>query len=113
MRLRRAVLQRAHVARLHQGKPRGRRDRVPRPRAPLRRAARPRRGMSRARAGLEILAAALALGLLCDLLLRAVPWGLNLALCVAGLVAATTWLLRRRGLPVSGDGPWLALTALL
>ena len=42
----------------------------------------------RTRLGLEILGAGAALGIWCDVLLRAVPWGLNALLCTAGFVAA-------------------------
>src|SRR5207253_824697 len=48
-----------------------------------------------------------------DVLLRAVPWGLNALLCTTGLVTATAWLVRRHRVPVSSDAPWLAAAALL
>lgn len=65
------------------------------------------------RLGLLALAAAALLGLLGDLLLRALPWGLNAplwllaALIVAGLL---TWQAR---LPLLGGSRWLAIPALL
>ncbi len=68
---------------------------------------------SRTRLGLTILWLALALGVLGDQLLRAVPWGLNLTTCVVALVAAGAWVVRRHRIPVSTDAPWLALTVLL
>ena len=67
----------------------------------------------RTRFGLGIFGAALALGVTGDLLLRAMPWGLNVTLCAAALVAAGTALVRWRRIPVGPDAPWLALTILL
>lgn len=68
---------------------------------------------SRTRLGLTILCLALPLGVLGDQLLRAMPWGLNLTVCVIALVAAGTWVVRRHRIPVSADAPWLVLTVLL
>jgi len=65
------------------------------------------------RLGLQVLGASAALGIAGDGLLRAVPWGLNAFLCTAALVAATAVMVRRQRIPVSGDAPWLAVTALL
>ncbi len=67
----------------------------------------------RTRFGLAILGAALGLGAAGDLLLRAMPWGLNVTLCAVALVAAGTALVRWRRIPVGPDAPWLALTILL
>src|SRR3989475_6168313 len=67
----------------------------------------------RTRLGLEILGAGAALGVAGDVLLRAVPWGLNALLCTAGLVAAAAGLARRHRVAVSSDAPWLAAAALL
>jgi len=67
----------------------------------------------RTRLGLEILGAGAALGIWGDVLLRAVPWGLNALLCTAGLVTAAAWLVRRHRVAVSSDAPWLAAVALL
>jgi hypothetical protein len=67
----------------------------------------------RTRLGLEILGAGAALGIWGDVLLRAVPWGLNALLCTAGLVAAAAGLARRHRVTVSADAPWLAAAALL
>ncbi|MGH7672704.1 MAG: DUF4153 domain-containing protein [Gemmatimonadales bacterium] len=68
---------------------------------------------ARTKTGLEILAAALILGVLGDLLLRATPWGLNVTLCAAALVAAGVLLVRRHHLTPGPDAPWLALTVVL
>ncbi|MEP6922869.1 MAG: DUF4173 domain-containing protein [Pyrinomonadaceae bacterium] len=51
---------------------------------------------SKTRIGLEILEAALLLGLLGDVLLRATPWGLNVLLWVGGLVSVMITLTLRR-----------------
>src|SRR5947208_1000841 len=67
----------------------------------------------RTRLGLEILGAGAALGIWGDVLLRAVPWGLNALLCTAGLVAAAAGLARRHRVAVSSDAPWLAAAALI
>src|SRR5215210_2073999 len=50
------------------------------------------------RLGLGILATAIGLGILADLLLRATPWGLNWALWATALVAVATGLGSRRSL---------------
>ena len=50
----------------------------------------------RTKTGLEILEAALLLGILGDALLRETPWGLNVFLWTGALVAATLMLMRRR-----------------
>ena len=68
---------------------------------------------SRTRLGLTILCLALPLGVLGDQVLRAMPWGLNLTVCVIALVAAGAWVVRRHRIPVSADAPWLVLTVLL
>ncbi len=65
------------------------------------------------RTAIAVLAIAFALGLAGDLLLRAIPWGLNVFLCTLALVGAGAWLLRRSGARRGPDTPWLALTALL
>jgi hypothetical protein len=59
------------------------------------------------RLGLSVLEAALLLGLLGDLLLRAQPWGLNVFLWVGVLVAACFALARRRGGAFGGEARWL------
>lgn len=60
-----------------------------------------------------VLGAGLAVGVIADLLLPVEPWGLNFFLCVAALVAAGVWVVRRAGIAPSPDAGWLALTALL
>lgn len=65
------------------------------------------------RLGLHVLAGAAMLGVVGDLLLRAMPLGLNAFLCATTLVAAAVWLVRRHRVPVSPDTPWLAAAALL
>lgn len=66
-----------------------------------------------ARTGLTVLGTAVALGLAGDLLLRAVPWGLNVFLFTFALVGAGAWLLHRGALRPGPDTAWLGLTALL
>ncbi|HEV8304849.1 MAG TPA: DUF4173 domain-containing protein [Gemmatimonadales bacterium] len=68
---------------------------------------------TRTRLGIEVLAAGLALGLVGDTLLRAMPWGLNVTLCAAALVGAGLVLVRRHHLTAGPDTPWLAITVLL
>src|SRR5207247_8685627 len=81
VRVRGAVLHRDDVARLRGGRARRGGRRISGARAALRRAAGSGGGMSaisgRTRLGLEILGAGAALGIWGDVLLRAVPWGLN------------------------------------
>ena len=67
----------------------------------------------RTRMGLEILTAALLLGVLGDVLLRAMPWGLNVTICALALTAAGTLLVRRHHVTSGPDAPWLALTVVL
>jgi hypothetical protein len=50
----------------------------------------------RTKTGLEILQAAVLLGVLGDVLLRQMPWGLNVLLFIGALVAAMTMLILRR-----------------
>ena len=68
---------------------------------------------ARTRLGLEILAFGAAGGVIGDALLRAMPWGLNVALGTAGLVGAGVWLVRRHRITPGPDAAWLAITALL
>jgi len=63
--------------------------------------------------GLSILAAAVALGAMGDMLLRALPWGVNASLSIGALVLAAALLVRRHRVPLGADASWLALTALL
>lgn len=68
----------------------------------------------RTRLGLAVAEAALIVGLLGDMLLRATPWGLNVALWTAALVAGAHVLSRRRGArTLGGEGAWLWPVALL
>ncbi|MDQ3304035.1 MAG: DUF4173 domain-containing protein [Actinomycetota bacterium] len=66
----------------------------------------------RTRLGLGVLGAALVLGVLGDLLLRATPWGINAPIWVAALVASTTALAAWRGVGLPGEGRWLAVPLL-
>jgi hypothetical protein len=68
----------------------------------------------RTRKGLDVLEAALLLGVLGDALLRATPWGANLLLWVMALTAAVIALLARwRTGALKGDGRWLLLPLVL
>jgi hypothetical protein len=67
----------------------------------------------RTRLGLEIAAVGVAAGITGDALLRAMPWGINVAICTTALVGAGVWLARRHGLKPGPDAAWLAITALL
>lgn len=68
---------------------------------------------SRSRLGVDVLAYGLALGIVGDLLLRAVPWGLNFSLWICALMGVGFWLVRRYQLPVAVDFSWLALSVVL
>lgn len=64
----------------------------------------------RTRRGLDVLRAALILGVVGDALLRATPWGLNVLLWMAVAMAAGLALLARwRGGALSNDTRWIAL----
>jgi hypothetical protein len=67
---------------------------------------------STTKTGLGILAISIVLGLLGDALLRATPWGINVFLWTATLVAAVILLARALRLEVTGAGRWLALPGL-
>jgi hypothetical protein len=67
----------------------------------------------RARLALEITGTALSLGVLADLLLRPVPWGLNLTTWTLALLATGVWIVRRHRIPASPDARWLVVTAAL
>src|SRR5438552_15743232 len=67
----------------------------------------------RTKLGLEIAAAGVAGGIVGDSLLRAMPWGLNVALGTTALVGAGAWLVRRHRVQHGPDTAWLAITALL
>src|SRR3712207_4748099 len=67
----------------------------------------------RTKLGLGLLGAALAVGLLGDLLLRATPWGINVLMWVAILAGAAVALWRWRRLEATGGGRWLVPVAVL
>ncbi|MDP8952246.1 MAG: DUF4173 domain-containing protein, partial [Actinomycetota bacterium] len=67
----------------------------------------------RTRLGLGVLGAALVLGVLGDLLLRATPWGINVFLWIAGLVGSVAVLAAWRGIGLRGEGRWLVVPLLL
>ncbi len=67
----------------------------------------------RTKLGLEIAAAGAVGGIVGDSLLRAMPWGLNVALGTTALVGAGGWLVRRHRVQHGPDTAWLAITALL
>jgi Domain of unknown function (DUF4153) len=66
----------------------------------------------RTKFGLGLLGAALLLGLLGDLLLRATPWGINVLLWVGCLASAAVALTHRGRLDVEGGGRWLVPVAV-
>ena len=68
---------------------------------------------ARTKLGIEIVAFGAAGGVIGDALLRAMPWGLNVAIGTAGLVGAGVWLVRRHRVTPGPDAAWLAITALL
>jgi hypothetical protein len=68
---------------------------------------------SRTRLGLEIAAAGVAGGIVGDALLRAMPWGLNVAIGTTALAGAGAWLIHRNKIKPGTDTPWLAITAVL
>lgn len=63
--------------------------------------------------GLALLGAAVALGVLGDVLLRVAPWGLNIALWIGALIAAAIALAWRHGVALRGGGRWLLVPAIL
>ena len=67
----------------------------------------------RSKLGLEIAAAAVVGGIVGDQLLRAMPWGLNVALGTTALIGTGIWLMRRHNVKPGPDAAWLAITALL
>ncbi|MBA3714327.1 MAG: DUF4173 domain-containing protein [Pyrinomonadaceae bacterium] len=69
----------------------------------------------RTKLGLGVLEAALLLGLLGDMLLRATPWGLNVFLWTGTLCMAVVALSRRKRMPaaLSDDGHWLLLCVII
>ncbi|HYR31270.1 MAG TPA: DUF4173 domain-containing protein [Gemmatimonadales bacterium] len=67
----------------------------------------------RTRLALDVLITATLLGVCGDLLLRVMPWGVNVSLASLALVAGGAVLVRRHQIPVSADAPWLGLTIVL
>ena len=63
--------------------------------------------------GWKVLAAAAVLGLLGDLLLRAVPWGLNLVLWTISFAICIALVKKSTGEIWNGQGRWLFIPALL
>src|SRR5208283_2891988 len=66
-----------------------------------------------ARLEISVLAAALALGVLGDTLLRSFPWGVNFALWASLLTAALYFLGRPQGRAFAHWGGWLLLPIAL
>ncbi len=67
----------------------------------------------RTRLGLGVLAAAVVLGVIGDLLLRATPWGINVFLWIAALAGSVVALAAWRGIGLRGGGRWLGVPLLL
>ena len=67
----------------------------------------------RAKLAFEVAAAGVAGGIVGDALLRAMPWGLNVAIGTTALVVVGAWLVRRNRITPGPDAPWLAITVLL
>ncbi len=67
----------------------------------------------RTRLGLGVMGAALVLGGLGDVLLRATPWGVNFLLWVTALVGMAVLLAKAGGVRLEGEGRWLAVVALV
>jgi hypothetical protein len=63
--------------------------------------------------GITILIAALALGVLGDLLLRATPWGINVFVWTAALVAAVVFIVHWRRVALNERGRLLAVPLLV
>ena len=67
----------------------------------------------RTRLGLAIIGAALVLGGLGDLLLRAMPWGINFLLWITGLIGLAVLLAQQGRVSTGGEGKWLLFVAIL
>jgi Domain of unknown function (DUF4173) len=67
----------------------------------------------RTKLGLGLLAAALFLGVLGDLLLRVTPWGINVFVWLSILVSVAAALSRWRRLDVASGGRWLVPVAVI
>ncbi|HET7790906.1 MAG TPA: DUF4173 domain-containing protein [Gemmatimonadales bacterium] len=64
-------------------------------------------------APLRVLLVASAIGIAADALLRAGPWGVNVAIGAVLLVTATGFLVARHRAPLPRDAAWLGLTIVL
>jgi hypothetical protein len=64
------------------------------------------------RTAVNILAVALPLGVFGDVALRAMPWGLNVTLCIVALVGAGALLVPTGRLAARRDAQWLAVLAV-
>ncbi len=64
------------------------------------------------RLGLSVLWTALILGILGDLLLREIPWGVNFCLWAFSLFGAMAWLVRRWNTGTAKDFNWVTLTII-
>ncbi len=67
----------------------------------------------RSKTGVTVLATALGVGVLGNLLLRATPWGINVLLWCAVLMVATLGVVRIRDTSVRGEGRWMFIPVLL
>jgi hypothetical protein len=67
----------------------------------------------RTRLGLGVLGAALALGGLGDILLRATPWGINFLVWVTALVGLAVFLAKWGRVGSGGEGKWLIFIAVV
>lgn len=67
----------------------------------------------RTQTGLIVLGFAAGLGLLGDVLLRAVPWGINVFLWCGALVASTVAVLKVKNVEALGEGRWMVIPVLL
>ena len=65
------------------------------------------------RAGLTILGAALALGIVADGLLRAGPWGLNVVLFTMAILIAVLIIARYNRTTLTGGARWIAVPVVL
>ena len=64
-------------------------------------------------APVAVLGFGLALGITGDLVLRAMPWGLNFAAWLLLLLGAAAWIARQSSVEMAPETPWLAITAFL